>query len=248
MDDSDRSCIVSQFQHFKELDSRERALLHELEKDPREYAAGELLAEVGRRSDHFFTMVDGWACAERNLEDGRRQVLDLFTPGQIVGLREIIFPANLSDFRALTKVVACPFPRKHLNEIFDQAPRLGDLLFLVLAREQSMLVERVINIGRRTAAERLAHFLFEIKVRLNRKSDEIDLPMTQSAIGDALSLSAVHVSRTFHQLSDLGFIEKYNGSIKILDLDALVEFGGFERAYLEVDAGWARQRQPAPAA
>jgi CRP-like cAMP-binding protein len=240
MNDADRSCIVSQYQQLTELDAGEKALLRELEQAPKEYAEGDLLAEAGLRSEHFFTIIDGWVCAERTLEDGRRQILDLFTPGHIAGLREITFHTNLCDFRALTPVTACPFPRKHLNVIFDQAPRLGDLLFLVLAREQSMLVERVINIGRRNAAERLAHFLIEIKARLRSKSDTIELPMTQSAIGDALSLSAVHVSRTFQQLCELGFISKDHASISIIDLDGLIEFGGFERAYLDIDSGWAR--------
>ncbi|GAB4124788.1 MAG: Crp/Fnr family transcriptional regulator [Wenzhouxiangellaceae bacterium] len=248
MDDSKRSCIVSQFQQFAELNGAEKALLQELEQSPVTYAAGDLLAEAGLRSEYFFTIVEGWVCAERTLEDGRCQVLDLFTPGQIAGLREITFHSNLCDFRALTPVVACPFPRKQLNVIFDQVPRLGDLLFLVLAREQSMLVERVINIGRRNAAERLAHFLVEIKARLHSKSDVIELPMTQSAIGDALSLSAVHVSRTFQQLCELGLISKDQACIRIMDLEALIEFGGFERAYLQVDAGWARTQPLNPAA
>lgn len=246
MSESPDSCIIQQFQKLADLDENERDLLRELEKHPKTFEAGELLAEAGQTSDHFFTITRGWACAERILADGRRQVLDLFMPGQILGLREISFHRNLSDFRAIDEVDACPFPRKRLTEIFDRAPRLSDLFFLILAREQSMLVERVINIGRRTAAERLAHFLVEIKVRLHQESNELRLPMTQAGVGDTLSLSAVHVSRTYQQLAELGLIEKTNGCIRICDLDALIEYGGFDRAYLETSSDWARQRRPAP--
>lgn len=246
MGEADESCILQQFQQLADLDEYEKDLLRELEKHPRAFGAGELLAEAGQPSDHFYTITKGWACAERVLADGRRQILDLFMPGQILGLREISFRRNLSDFRAIDEVEACPFPRKRLTDIFDRAPRLGDLFFLILAREQSMLVERVINIGRRTAAERLAHFLIEIKVRLNQESNDLKLPMTQVGVGDALSLSAVHVSRTYHQLSDLGLIDKSDGCIRICDLDALIEYGGFDRAYLESSSDWARQRRPAP--
>lgn len=246
MGESIESCILQQFEQFADLDEHEKDLLRDLEKHPKTFASGELLATAGQRSDHFYTITKGWACAERILADGRRQVLDLFMPGQILGLREISFHRNLSDFRAIDEVEACPFPRKRLTDIFDEAPRLGDLFFLVLAREQSMLVERVINIGRRTAAERLAHFLVEIKVRLHQESNELRLPMTQVGVGDALSLSAVHVSRTYQQLCELGLIEKSNGCIRICNLDALIEFGGFDRAYLETNSDWARLRKPAP--
>lgn len=241
MSKSAGGCILRQFEDLSRLDACEAQLLARLEENPRRYAAGELLAEAGRRSDCFFTVTEGWACAERVLEDGTRQVLDLFMPGQIMGLREIGFHRNLCDFRALTDVTACPFPRRHLTDIFDEAPRLSDLFFLVLAREQSMLVERVINIGRRSAAQRLAHFLVEISVRSRQSADCLVLPLTQAVIGDALSLSAVHVSRTFQNLRELGLIETDNGAVRVCDLDALIDFGGFDRAYLESRSDWARQ-------
>lgn len=236
-----RGCILRQFEDLSSLGSDEAALLARLEQNPREYAAGELLSEAGQRSDVFFTVTEGWACAERVLADGARQVLDLFMPGQILGLREVSFQRNLCDFRALTAVTACPFPRRHLTDIFDEAPRLADLFFLILAREQSMLVERVINIGRRSAAQRLAHFLVEISVRSRQPTDALELPLTQTVIGDALSLSAVHVSRTFQNLRELGLVETDNGTVRILDLEALITFSGFDHAYLDTRSDWARQ-------
>ncbi|WP_292363691.1 Crp/Fnr family transcriptional regulator, partial [Methylophaga sp. UBA1464] len=126
-------------------------------------------------------------------------------------------------------------------EIFDQAPRLTDLFFLILAREQSMLIERVINIGRRSAVERLAHFIVEMKVRLNVDTDQFELPMNQTVIGDTLSLSSVHVSRTFKVLRDEGLLESHNGNIQILDLEGLIEISGFDRNYLDSHSNWARQ-------
>ena len=135
---------------------------------------------------------------------------------------------------------ACPFPKQRLTEIFEQAPRLTDLFFLAMAREQSILIERVTNIGRRTAAERLAHFLVEMKVRLNLRDMAFHLPINQTMIGDTLGLTSVHISRTLKQLSDQGLITYQNGDLKLLDLDGLIELSGFERAYLEITPDWTR--------
>lgn len=247
MSDEEESCIVSQFRQFLELDPGEIELLYQLEKDPRSYSPDELIAASGQSSDHLFTVLSGWACAERILPDGRRQVLDLFTPGHIIGLREIISHHYTSDFRALTDVVACPFPLADLHEVFEQAPRLGDLFFLVLAREQAILVERIINIGRRTAAERLAHLLVEIRVRTQTTSNRIEFPLTQTMIGDALSLSSVHISRTYQRLCDRGLIKKRDGVVEILDLEELIDYSGFERSYLEINSNWAHTTRPATA-
>jgi len=239
--DLPNSCIVHQFQKFADLTEREISLLQALEKDPREYAADQSMVTEGGKAERFFTLQSGWACATRTLADGQRQVLDIFLPGQILGLREISFDRNLSEFRTLTEVKACPFPRQRLTEIFDQAPRLTDLFFLILAREQSMLIERVINIGRRSAVERLAHFIVEMKLRLNVDTDKFQLPMNQTIIGDTLSLSSVHVSRTFKVLRDKGLLDNCNGDIHICDLEGLIEISGFDRNYLESHSNWARQ-------
>lgn len=235
------SCIVHQFQQFAELTESEISLLQALEKDPKTYASDQPMVTEGGKGERFFTLQSGWACATRTLADGQRQVLDIFLPGQIVGLREICFDRNLSEVRTLTEVKACPFPRQRLTEIFDQAPRLTDLFFLILAREQSMLIERVINIGRRNAVERLAHFIVELKLRLNIEADSFTLPMNQTIIGDTLSLSSVHVSRTFKVLRDKGLLDTTGGDIRILNLDGLIEISGFDRHYLESHSNWARQ-------
>lgn len=234
------SCIVNQFSNLTNLTDNEVSLLATLEKNPREYPKDTTLAGAGSDADRFFTLRSGWACATRTLADGQRQVLDIFLPGQIMGLREMSFQQNLSEFRTITPIVACPFPREHLSEIFDKSPRLTDLFFMILAREQSMLIERVINIGRRTAAERLAHFIVEMKVRLNQTSQEFELPLNQTIIGDALSLSSVHISRTFRTLKEMQLIEKTDGVVRIRDLDALIDFAGFDRAYLDSHCHWAR--------
>ncbi len=240
MSATEPSFIVHQFQRFAALTDTEQQLLRHLEQDPRSYDTDQEMAAAGGDADKCFTLLSGWACSIRTLADGQRQILDIFLPGQILGLRDISFSRNLSEIRALTDVIACPFPRQCLTEIFDQAPRLTDLFFLIMAREQSMLIERVVNIGRRNAAERLAHFLVEIQTRLAIRSLAFILPMNQAQIADTLSLSSVHVSRTFKHLREMGFVENQNGEIEIIDLDGLIDFSGFDRTYLEFNSDWAR--------
>lgn len=123
------SCIVHQFQKFADLNEHEIRLLQGLEKNLQEFEADQPMAFEGGKAERFFTLQSGWACAMRTLTDGQRQVLDIFLPGQILGLREIGFKHNLSEFRTLTQVKACPFPRQRLTDIFDQAPRLTDIFF-----------------------------------------------------------------------------------------------------------------------
>ncbi|TVQ71433.1 MAG: helix-turn-helix domain-containing protein [Chromatiaceae bacterium] len=104
-----------------------------------------------------------------------------------------------------------------------------------------MLTERIINIGRRPATERLAHFLLEMKVRVCPATNEFALPLNQTVIGDALGLSAVHVSRTLRHLREQGWVEMDNGHVCLRDIDALVKLSDFNPAYLDCVSNWATQ-------
>ena len=61
-----------------------------------------------------------------------------------------------------------------------------------------MLVNHVLNLGRRTAYERTAHLFLELHDRLGAvglSNDGVfDFPPTQEVLADALGLSAVHSS------------------------------------------------------
>jgi CRP-like cAMP-binding protein len=234
------SLLILQFETISTLSDREEALLKALERDVRHYPVNSTLTAEGEFSDRLFMLKSGWACATRILADGQRQVLDIFLPGQIMGLREMGVRHSLTEFYAMTDAEACPFPKQRLTEIFEQSPKLTDLFFLAMAREQSMLIERVTNIGRRNAVERLAHFIVEIKVRLALRDMPFELPINQSMIGDTLGLSSVHISRTFKQLKSMGLINHQNSNLDILDLDGLIELSGFDRAYLDTSPTWTR--------
>ena len=235
------SCIVERFSELRELDEQEKDLLGNLERDLKSYPTGERLQAIGDPASQFFTLHSGWACSVRVLADGQRQVLDIFLPGQVMGLREMGFDKSHAEIVALTDVEACPFPRTRLKELLEEAPRLGELFFIVMAREQAMLTERMISIGRRPALKRIAHFLLEFKVRLGCSDDEFEFPLNQPVIGDALGLSAVHVSRTLSTLRKRGLVASENGTIRLLDVEHLIDLAEFERGYLDCHMRWAQE-------
>ncbi len=238
------SCIISQFDRIVDLSTDEVGLLEALERDPRSHAEGKTLWETGAPVREFHTLMRGWACSMCLLPGGERQVLEVFLPGQIMGLRELGFDRTQSALVALTEIEACPFPRASLVTLFKQSARLAELLFLLQTREQSMLTERIISVGRRPAAERLAHFVLEIKSRLGTTDLIFEFPLRQELIGDALGLSSVHVSRTLSQLREDRLMCVSGGRVEILDLDGLIDFCGFNRAYLQPLINWSGDNSP----
>lgn len=233
------SCIIRHFQHYAELSQGDHDLLDSLEKSPQAYSRNTAIWRQGQQSDHFFTVQSGWACNYRNMEDGSRQVLDLYVPGDIIGLREFAFRRRISDLVVVTDARLCPFPKHRLSEVFQCSRLLCNLFFLIAARDQAILVERLINLGRRTAREKVAHFLLEMGHRLDKACVDVNdcnhLPLTQVLLADALGLSAVHVNRTLQELKHEQLVSIGSDGINLLDRDGLVAVAGFDPEYLQED-------------
>lgn len=235
------SCIIPHFKAYAELAPFEAELLKTLELNPRAYSAGAVVRARGEHATCFFTLSSGWAYACRDLADGDRQVLDIFLPGQIMGLREVGHGCSQSNFVALTDIQVCPFPKARITELFDESTRLADLFMLTMAREQSILIERLVNLGRRPADQRFAHFLLEMKARIAPDASTFELPMSQGFIGDALGLSSVHISRTLKSLNERDLVAMHGNQVRINDCRALSEFANFDATYLDTDTTWVRR-------
>ena len=74
-------------------------------------------------------------------------------------------------------------------------PRLGAALFWAASRDDAMVVEHLVNIGRRSALERTAHFFIELAERLSlvglATEAEFRCPLSQFVLADALGLTSI---------------------------------------------------------
>jgi CRP-like cAMP-binding protein len=90
----------------------------------------------------------------------------------------------------------------------------------------------VIDIGRRTPVERLAHFLLETHARLalvrRAEASSFELPVTQEMISDALGLSVPHLNRTLAQLHAERLIALNEHCITIIDRPAMERLAQFQ--------------------
>ena len=225
------------------LSAAQTALLDELQSATRPVRRHREIVTEGHRYDGVFVLVDGVAIRYRILHDGRRQILNLVLAGDFIGFPGCFFETALYSITALTDTVVAPISFSRLIEIFEGHPRLATAILWSFAREAAMFNEHLIDLGRRSAVERVAHFLLELLVRLQAigMADESSyrLPLTQELIGDALGLSVPYVNRTLRQLRDDGLVLIKEQLITILDVPALSALADFEHAYL------SRFRMPA---
>lgn len=196
----------------------------------------EILIE-GEISKQVYLIEEGWAYRYKLLSDGRRQILNLALPGDFVGLRSGLFGIGDQTVVALTPVRAARIGTAEVVDLFRDHPKLAAAVAWSSARDESILADRIVSLGRRNALERVSHFFLELLVRLQALGlageNSFLLPLTQELMGDLLGLSVVHVNRTLRRLREEGLITLENGRAVLHRLDELVALSDFDPAYLD---------------
>nr|WP_104201925.1 Crp/Fnr family transcriptional regulator [Halomonas saliphila] len=235
--DGKESCIVRHFSYYYELSEHDKSLLLALEQSPMAVETGTTLWEEGDEAKEFCTFKKGWAYSYRFLENGSRQLIELYLPGDIIGLREFAFSQRLAGVKMVEDGEVCFFPHQHLLDLFRRSFVLTSILFAIASRQQVLITERLVNLARRNARQKLAHFLLEISQRLSQTqtgslSDSFHLPLSQELFADLLGLSPVHVSRTFSALHEAGLVHRERHHVTLHDLQALKREADFDERYL----------------
>ncbi len=218
------------------LSPEDKALLLGLELSPRRMSASEVLWLENGDADLFCVVKDGWAYSYRNLKNGSKQILKFYLPGDIIGIRDFGFTRRLASASMINEGVIYPFSYQQLFELFGRS-NLAVGIMATAMRQQALLSERLIYLGKYTAHEQLAHFLYEIYLRLKRIGAVEDngflMPLTQELIGDALGMSPVHVSRTFSMLREEGLVIRDRQQVTLPDPEALARLVEFNDSYID---------------
>ena len=201
------------------------------------FKPGHILINEGDRGSSTFILAKGWACAFKLLPDGSRQNVDVQIPGDFTGLRSILFRTNDHSVEAITRIEASEVLTADIMDSFANAPRLATAILWAASRDEAMVVEHLVNLGRRSAEQRMAHFLLELGARLRLVGignvDGFECPLTQYHLADALGLSAVHVNRVLRHLREEGLLVFRRKRVEIQDLKRLKALAGFDNSYLD---------------
>lgn len=198
----------------------------------RQYCAGQDIPAGGANTLAGYKIKTGWVATYSMLEDGRRQLIYLYVPGDIVLVHAGASVEEGHRLTAITNAIVVPLTADALpgGNCLDSEALGGWVQFLM--RERSILSERIVSLGRRTAYERTAHLLVELCARLDPENWEFgshtELPVTQEMLADLLGLSLVHVNRTLRRLRKDGHVATGNRCVVVHSPIDLVELGAME--------------------
>ena len=230
------SALARKLNTFLPLSPDELKCLAEVQSPPMTVQRGKQLVREGQTGHKAFVLHEGWSCSYKDLRNGSRQIISFPLAGDCVGLRSVLLRTADHSFTALTDSVVSAVDGAHLLSCLSKFPRLGAALLWAASRDEAMVVEHLVSIGRRNAIERTAHFFMELAERLSlvglATEAEFKCPLNQTVLGDALGLTPIHVNRVLRQLRERGLLTLHKGTVKIDDLNGLRKLADFRGGYL----------------
>jgi CRP-like cAMP-binding protein len=126
----------------------------------------------------------------------------------------------------------CVFEREQLFSLYRNHPGLAYDLTWLSAREEQMLDENLLSVGRRSALERAAYLIAFLHQRARVVQmfgkNRAEIPITQQHVADTLGLSIVHTNKTLRKLVDRKLIKWLDRGCEVLDEEGLLAVSGWE--------------------
>lgn len=231
------SALVRKLGSFVRLSSFELQFLAEIQSSCRSIPRSTELVHEGQTGHRAYILQEGWASCYKLLPDGGRQIITFSLPGDCLGLRSVLLRTSDHSFATITDALVSEVPAQRMMAVFHDQPRLGAAILWAASRDEAMTVEHLVNIGRRSAIQGMAHLILELCERLQlvglATPNGFDCPLNQHAFADALGLSAIHVNRTLRQLRERGLVTLSAHRIAIHDPKLLRELAEYSSGYLD---------------
>ncbi|RVT90354.1 Crp/Fnr family transcriptional regulator [Sphingomonas crocodyli] len=172
-----------------------------------------------------FFLVKGWVTSSVMMRDGRRQIVKVHLPGDMLGFPSLALEHAGEGLEALTGVELCSIPLAEIGRLFEELPSVAAALFLSTQKERIALMQELTWIGSTHALGRVAGFLLDLHERLDAaglvEDGGFDFPLTQAHLGELLGLTGIHVNRTLKRLDATGCIERTRRRLRLIDLNGL---------------------------
>ena len=191
--------------------------------------AGQWLVEPGDPASTVFILRSGHAHVSRITRDGKRQILSFLFPGDFFGFTyesSYVYGAH-----AASDVAICRIARAAFDDYVAAHPHLDRRIRVQLTRLLDSAQELIFTLGRKTAVERVASFLWYLhyrqsKLGMSGPRQVAAIPMSRADIADFLGLTSESVSRALTQLRQDGLIRlPAPDTAEILDMQKLRELG-----------------------
>jgi CRP-like cAMP-binding protein len=183
------------------------------------------LVVIGDEYRNLCFVSAGYAIRYKLLRSGKRQILNVIMPGDVIGFPVSFFDRSIYSVVAVSDLTYNMCLLDSYVRLCYERPQFGLALSWLAAQEAAIYAEHIVDLGRRTPVERLAHFLLEIHARLQAvgraERTSFNLPFSQEVMADVLGLSVPHLNRVMQKLRAEGLINTQARLVELTDMTNL---------------------------
>jgi CRP/FNR family transcriptional regulator len=190
------------------------------------YSSEEELLATGVAIHRYSNILRGVIKLSKLTADGRQQIVGLQFAPDLLG-RPFRDQSEVSA-EAATEVKLCSFPRAVLEEMVARNPELEHKMHEQTLRELDEAREWMLTLGRKSASEKVAAFLYLIASHIDPGVDSeqgeirFDIPLKRADIADFIGLTIETVSRQLTRLRKEGIISiEHNRTVIVPDIKLL---------------------------
>jgi CRP/FNR family transcriptional regulator len=185
----------------------------------------------GEKIAAYSNILKGVVKLTKMMHDGRQQIVGLQFAPDFLG-RPFSTESSLTA-EAATDAEICSMPKAVLDRIVAGSAELEHRLHNQALSELDDARDWMLTLGRKTAQEKVASFLYRIATHYDPESMDqcsFDLPLSRADIADFLGLTIETVSRQMTKLRADGVIQiENNRHVNVPDMDRLGTVAGIDR-------------------
>ena len=189
----------------------------------RDFPKGTVILAAGEKADSITIINTGKLKACRYTEEGKEQIVYLFTEGDFFGEHGLFNdqPAPY-QLEALTDVKLCQLYRSDFQAVLQAYPDIALQIIAVLSNRLASLEKAF---GNQNLDLRIQSLLLELAQKYGHSQPGgviVRLPLSREGIANYLGIARETLSRKFSQLENEGIIRSIgNKTILIPDLDSI---------------------------
>ena len=202
----------------------------------------------GDRTTHSCFIKSGLVSRYKTLRSGARAIVSFHIRGDMVDLQSSLVLIADHGIRTHVPTTIIEYQHDDLLRIAADYPEVARAFWFDTLIDSSIFREWTLNVGRRTARERIAHLLLEMAYRMKSAGlidgNQMVLPISQADLADAVGISAVHINRSLQALRAEGLIRTYGKTVVIERWEEMARMSDFTSVYMHPEG----PRQPPLAA
>ncbi len=230
--------LVRKLEGFVTLSETDRALLERMSAHAVLIGPRTDLIREGDTPDGVFLIMKGIACRHKARENGARQIMAYLLPGDLCDLHVALLSTMDHSISTLSACNVIRIAPETVAELMHHHPQIARGLRVSTLVDEATLREWLLNVGRRSPVERIAHLFCELLVRLeivgHAREGSYALPLTAVELADTTGLSGVDITRGLQELRRRGLIDLQDGRLTIHDLPRLKDLAEFRSNYLHL--------------